>query len=211
MSPRVVDLEWPVRSSRLSIRPEAPADLEVTWSYRRLPSVAQWLPTLPSSFDEYQKRFVDPERLAKTLVFELHGIVIGDLMLSVEDAWAQSEVKDRARGVQAELGWCVSPDSAGNGYATEAVSELIRICFAELGLRRVKAECFAGNEASWRLMERVGMRREQHTIRDSLHRSGEWLDGLTYALLAEEWDPPRREDPSRQDPGVAGRDGGRPR
>ena len=31
------------------------------------------------------------------------------------------------------------------------------------------------------------MRREQHTIRDSLHRSGRWLDGLGYALLASEW------------------------
>jgi RimJ/RimL family protein N-acetyltransferase len=51
----------------------------------------------------------------------------------------------------------------------------------------VTANCFAGNEASWRLMERVGMRRELHTVRESLHRSGEWLDGLGYALLADEW------------------------
>ncbi len=57
----------------------------------------------------------------------------------------------------------------------------------ELGLRRVTAGCFAANEASWRLMERVGMRREIHTVRESLHRSGEWLDGMGYALLADEW------------------------
>lgn len=31
------------------------------------------------------------------------------------------------------------------------------------------------------------MRREAHTVRDSPHRSGEWLDGLAYALLADEW------------------------
>jgi hypothetical protein len=31
------------------------------------------------------------------------------------------------------------------------------------------------------------MRREAHNVRDSLHRSGRWLDGLTYALLADEW------------------------
>ena len=40
---------------------------------------------------------------------------------------------------------------------------------------------------SWRLMERVGMRRETHFVRGSLHRSGEWLDRLAYALLADEW------------------------
>lgn len=57
----------------------------------------------------------------------------------------------------------------------------------DLRLRRVTANCFADNEASWRLMERVGMRRELHTVRESLHRTGEWLDGLGYALLADEW------------------------
>ena len=31
------------------------------------------------------------------------------------------------------------------------------------------------------------MRREIHTLQESLHRSGEWLDGLGYALLADEW------------------------
>ena len=115
--------------------------------------------------------------------------MIGDLMLAPEDAWAQSEVVEQARGVQAEIGWCLDPTAEGNGYATEAVRELIRIAFEELGLRRLTALCFAANEASWRLMERVGMRREVHTVRESLHRSGEWLDGLGYALLADEWRP----------------------
>ena len=31
------------------------------------------------------------------------------------------------------------------------------------------------------------MRREAHTVRDNLHRDGKWYDGLTYALLADEW------------------------
>lgn len=56
-----------------------------------------------------------------------------------------------------------------------------------LGLRRVYANCFAGNERSWRLMERIGMRREVCTLKESLHRSGEWLDAMSYGLLAEEW------------------------
>jgi catechol 2,3-dioxygenase-like lactoylglutathione lyase family enzyme len=108
-------------------------------------------------------------------------------MLAVEDAWAQSEVADQAKGVQAEVGWALDPGHGGRGLATEAVAELIRVCFEELGLRRVVANCFADNVASWRLMERLGMRRETYTVRESLHRSGRWLDGITYALLADEW------------------------
>lgn len=140
-----------------------------------------------SNRDEYVKKFGDPDRLGKTLIIELGGVVIGDLMLAIGDGWAQAEVAEQAEGVQAELGWCLSPRHEGNGYATEAVAELIRICFEDLGLRRVTANCFADNEASWRLMERVHMRREVHAVRESLHRSGEWLDGLGYALLADEW------------------------
>jgi RimJ/RimL family protein N-acetyltransferase len=101
--------------------------------------------------------------------------------------WAQAEVKDKAKGMQAELGWCLRPEEEGKGLATEAVVELFRICFEDLGLRRVVANCFSANEPSWRLMERVGMRREEHAVKDSLHRNGEWMDGYRYALLADEW------------------------
>jgi RimJ/RimL family protein N-acetyltransferase len=149
--------------------------------------VTRWMTSAPRSREDYRQKFEDPDRLAKTLVIELEGEVIGDLMLAVEDAWAQSEVATQARGVQAELGWCLDPRHQGRGYATEAVTALIRLCFEDLGLRRVMANCFADNEESWRLMERLGMRREVHTLRESLHRSGVWLDGMGYALLADEW------------------------
>ena len=180
-------VRWPVRTARLQLRTAAPGDAEATWVFRQLAAVSHWLTRAPATFEEYRAVFEYPERLAKTVVVELDGVVIGDLMLAVEDAWAQAEVAEQARGVQAELGWAFHPDYAGRGYATEAVRELLRICFTELGLRRVIANCFAGNEASWRLMERVGMRRELYTVRESLHRSGEWLDGMGYALLADEW------------------------
>lgn len=180
-------VEWPIRTARLSLRPATRIDVEATWQYRRLASVNRWITRAPHTLDEYRAAFVPPDRLAKTLVVERDDQVIGDLMLAVTDAWAQAEVLEQARAAQAELGWAMHPDHAGKGYATEAVQELIRICFEDLGLRRVTATCFADNEASWRLMERVGMRREQHTVRDALHRSGEWLDGLGYALLADEW------------------------
>jgi RimJ/RimL family protein N-acetyltransferase len=179
-------VSWPVRTARLTLRPAVADDLAATWEYRRLPEVSRWLTRAPARSDEYGEHFLDPDTLARTIVVELQGEVIGDLMLRVEDAWAQAEVADRARGIQAELGWVLHPEHAGHGYATEAVRALIDLAFDDLGLRRVTAGCFAANEPSWRLMERVGMRRETVTVRESLHRSGEWLDGMGYALLADE-------------------------
>ena len=162
MSRPLEAIGWPVRTERLVLRRATRDDVEATWQFRRLDEVSQWITRAPATFEEYRARVADPERLAASIVVELEGEVIGDLMLRHQDAWAQAEVEDQARGVQAELGWVLHPQHAGHGYATEAVRELIRICFEDLGLRRLTAECFADNVASWRLMERVGMRRGPH-------------------------------------------------
>ena len=47
---------------------------------------------------------------------------------------------------------------------------------------------YADNAASVRILEKLGMRREQHGVRDSWHAERGWVDGFTYAILADEWD-----------------------
>jgi hypothetical protein len=56
-------------------------------------------------------------------------------------------------------------------------------------VHRVTANCFLDDTTSWSLMERVGMRRELQGVRESLHRSGQWLDTVGYAILEDEWPP----------------------
>jgi RimJ/RimL family protein N-acetyltransferase len=185
------DLAWPARTRRLTIRPLSLDDFEAVQRYRLVESVDRWMTTSATDREAFRERFEEAARLVKVLAIELDGEVIGDLTLLIQDSGAMTDVQELARGAEAELGWCLNPERQGHGYATEAVTELIRICFEDLGLRRVTAMCFAENEASWRLMERVHMRREQHKIRDSLHRSEGWLDGFGYALLADEWQPDR--------------------
>ncbi|HEU5037506.1 MAG TPA: GNAT family N-acetyltransferase [Nocardioides sp.] len=182
----------PLRTERLVLRPATVDDTDATWAFRQLPAVNEWLTGCPSDLDGYRTLFAGPERLATTVVVELaDGTVIGDFMLKREDAWAQLGMEDAARGAQAELGWVLDPAHSGHGYATEAVRELLRHCFEDLGVRRVVANCFLDNDASWRLMERVGMRRELHAVRESLHRTGRWLDVVGYAVLADEWEAGR--------------------
>jgi RimJ/RimL family protein N-acetyltransferase len=183
----LVSVAWPIHTERLLLRPARPEDAEPTWQFRRLESVSRWLTDLPRTLEAYRERFLERVRLASTLIVESEGVVIGDLMFRVEDMWAQTEVREQARGTQAELGWVFDPAQIGRGYATEAARALLRLSFEELELRRVVATCFADNEASWRLMERLGMRREQHGREQFLHRSGRWLDGYTYALLRGEF------------------------
>lgn len=182
-------IAWPRQTERLVLRPAVPQDAKATWRFRRLEPVSRWLTQVPKSLDSYRVSFEDPARLATTLVVVLDGRVIGDLMLRLEDAWGQSEVAAGARQTQAELAWVLDPQFSRQGYATEAVRELVRVCFEELALRRVVATCFADNTASWQLMERVGMRRELHAVADALHRSSGWVDTFTYAALADDWCP----------------------
>jgi Acetyltransferases, including N-acetylases of ribosomal proteins len=61
------------------------------------------------------------------------------------------------------------------------------VAFDEFGVRRVTAGCFADNPASVRVLEKAGMRREGHSVRDAWHAELGWIDGYEYALLAEEW------------------------
>lgn len=188
-------LDRVLRTERLVLRPATPEDADATWAYRRVVTVNEWLTGTPDDRRAYRKVFTEPARLTTTVIVErapeqvsTRGrTVIGDVMLRREDAWAQAEVTERARGAQAELGWVLDPTHTGRGYATEAVRELLRYCFEDLRVHRVVASCFLDNVTSWRLMERVGMRREDHAVRESLHRSGRWLDTVAYAILDDEW------------------------
>jgi RimJ/RimL family protein N-acetyltransferase len=182
-------LAWPLTTDRLVLRPAQVEDLPALWRYRRLPEVARWLPSSPVDEAAFVARLGRPENLGPTLVAELDGRVVGDLLLRVRDGWAQAEVAADAERIEAEIGWAFAPEVRGRGLATEAVRRLLGACFTELGLRRVTAVCFADNVPSWRLMERVGMRREGASRADALHRDGRWLDSYAYAMLREEWRP----------------------
>ena len=186
-------LEHPLRTERLALRPATAQDAAGTWKYRRLESVNEWLTGCPPDRDSYRKLFADSARLATTVIVTLghdaEAPIIGDLMLRRKDAWAQLEVADHADNTQVELGWVLDPAHTGHGYATEAVHELLRYCFQDLGVRRVTAKCFLDNDTSLRLLERVSMRRELHAIHESLRRSGQCLDTVGYAILKEEWSP----------------------
>lgn len=106
-------------------------------------SVNEWLTGSPPECDGYCELFNEPARLAATVIVNLgHDLtapIVGDFMLRRNDAWAQLEVADHARDLQAELGWVLDPGYTDLGYATEAVSELIRDCFQELGVRRASS------------------------------------------------------------------------
>jgi [ribosomal protein S5]-alanine N-acetyltransferase len=85
-----------------------------------------------------------------------------------------------------DIGYEFSPDYWGKGYATEAASEIVRFGFEELGLHRIWSWCIAENVGSWRVMEKLGMRREGF-LRENEYFKGRWWNTLMYGILEDEW------------------------
>ncbi|MCL2463141.1 MAG: GNAT family N-acetyltransferase [Defluviitaleaceae bacterium] len=91
-----------------------------------------------------------------------------------------------------ELGYIFNSNYWHAGYATEAAAALVGDVFAHSGARRVVAMCNPENTASWRLLERLGMRREGHLRQNVWFKKDEngrpiWTDTYEYGLLASEW------------------------
>jgi RimJ/RimL family protein N-acetyltransferase len=181
---------YPIRTERLALRPYAAGDVDVLYSYHRLPEVARYLETEPRSRAEVQAmvaqrastRMLTAEGQALCLVAELAGSgeVVGDCVLF----W-------RSRAHQrGEIGYTFSPACQGRGLATEAATALLWLGFAGLRLHRIVARCDARNTASARVMERAGMRREAHLVQNEFVK-GEWTDELIYAILRTEWEARR--------------------
>lgn len=89
-----------------------------------------------------------------------------------------------------EIGWAVHRDNWRQGYGTEMGRTMLHLGFDILNFHRITAVCHAMNIPSYKIMERIGMRREAHFIkskRDNSVPNNEWCDEFLYAILQEEW------------------------
>ena len=87
---------------------------------------------------------------------------------------------------RAEIGFILRRDRWGQGYMSEATSTLLRFAFEKLGLHRVEAGVDPRNEASIRLLERLGFQREGY-LRERYIVGEEINDTIFYGLLRREW------------------------
>lgn len=94
----------------------------------------------------------------------------------------------RTDSASAEVGYAMARDYWGRGLMTEAVKAIVRFGFEQMKLNRIAACCDAGNSASARVLEKVGMLCEG-TLRDQIVADGEFSDMKLYAVLLREWSP----------------------
>ncbi len=82
----------------------------------------------------------------------------------------------------AEVWYKIFPDYWRQGIATEALAQVLKFGFVDLGLHRIEAGCAVENLASIKVLEKVGMTREGRK-RKVLPIKGKWTDNYIYAIL----------------------------
>ena len=94
-------------------------------------------------------------------------------------------------GDEAEIGWILHRDYWRHGFGTEMGAEMLRLGFQDLNLHRILAHCDAENIGSYRLMEKIGLRREGLFLEGRQahkHSDKKYGDELSYAILRDEWE-----------------------
>ena len=173
----------PIKSECLLLRRFADEDVADVIHFLSHPSVARATPEIEATeagvrkYIEMQNTYSPFER---DKCFDLaiertaDGKVIGLLTLITREHQ------------QGELGYALGVDFRGRGYATEAAGALVDYAFSELRLHRIQATTSSANPDSYRVMERLGMRREGK-MREATFGDGAWHDVLVYGILAQEW------------------------
>ncbi len=178
---------WAVRriiTPRLIVRAFQPEDAEDLYEYLSSTEIYRFEPGEPVGRERAQELAVE--------------------MSTASDFWAMALVAERKvvgqiyfKQVQPlhvmtwELGYIVSPHYQRRGYASEAISALLRNGFAAASIHRVVVHCNPENTASCRMLEKIGFRREGLLKKEMFFRKDTggkplWTDTLVYAILENE-------------------------
>ena len=173
-----------INTSRLLIRQFQVQDYRSLFEYLSNPIIYRFEPGEPISLEK-----------AKDLTLErAQGIDFWAVVLRNDEKmvghlyFKQIEPKEFLTW---ELGYIFNPAFQNNGYATESTYGLIQYGFEHLGVHRVIAHCNPINIASWRVLEKIGMKREGNFRKNVFFHTTQggfpqWIDTYEYAILKED-------------------------
>jgi aminoglycoside 6'-N-acetyltransferase len=173
-------------SPRLVLRPFQDTDLEPFLTYRNDPEVAKYQSWDVPYARERGLQFIDLMKMASptaqgewyqvAVEIKSTGEMIGDVAFC-------TLVYDHQ---QVLAGYSLARPHWHQGYAFEAIQVLLKYLFEDRHVHRVIAECDVENIASWKLLERLGFRREAYLV-ENIYFKGQYGSEYHYAMLAREW------------------------
>ncbi|WP_010097801.1 GNAT family N-acetyltransferase [Ornithinibacillus scapharcae] len=167
-----------ITTERLQIRYFKYDDWKSVYEYTSADSVMRYIPDGASS-EEDTKKFVSENVDEKAKYFPV--------ILKENHALIGHIIFHKYFGEHTyEIGWVFNPKYYNKGYASEAASAILKHGFEVMKLHRIIATCQPENIVSYRVMEKIGMRREGF-FKKCIPNGEDWWDEYYYAILAEEW------------------------
>ena len=172
-----------LKTERLILRPWRNEDLEDFYEYASVDGVGQmagWAPH--KNREESQMIMTSFINGKKTFALEYQGKVIGSLGIERY----REEVFPELENVRCrEIGYVLSKDYWGRGLMPEAVKEVIRYLFEEVGLDVILCGHFTTNNQSHRVQMKCGF--HHYSFGKYKTRMGDIVDEETNILTREEW------------------------
>ena len=161
-----------LETERLVLRPYLLSDATAVHAYGSDPEVCRYTEFGPNTWDDtlgFLGTAIAPTNTTIDLAITVRGAdeVVGGISAKPHP------------GGKYELGWVLRRDLWGRGVATEAAKALLAHVAALPGTTLVFARCRPENRASYRVMEKIGLRFAERVPREKEVR-GEWVDSLFY-------------------------------
>ena len=174
-----------LETERLILRPINKNDAESIFRYRADAITNQFQGWIPKNIADVHD-FIE-NRVSSTInvngtwfQFVIISKDIGELIGDTGLHFFDKENK------QVEIGCTISKKHQGNGFATEAISEVMKFLFDTLNKHRIVASIDPRNINSIKLVEKLNFRKEAH-FKESIMSNETWVDDLIYAILKKEW------------------------
>jgi len=174
-----------ITTQRLYLRPFLDSDGDALYQYLSMEEVVKYEPypvfSKANAILEAKKRSTDKAYFAVCL--QSTNQLIGNIYFALD---GPEYLKTYT------LGYVFHPQYQGKGYATEAAKAVLEYGFQTLRLHRIVAYCHQENVRSWKLLERLNMRREA-TMKANIYfkldqnQQPLWIDSYQYAILDYEY------------------------
>ena len=179
-----------LRTTRLVLRPFVAADAPIVQAFAGARAIADTTLSIPHPYPEggaaaWIASHADAR--ARGLAVQ-YAITFADTHADTE---ADSFIGTVSLGIDrnadlAEMGYWIGEPHWGYGYCTEAALRLLQFAFTDIGLNRVYARYLSRNEASGRVLRKLGMRHEG-TLRQHVRKWDVLEDIHVLGVLAVEW------------------------
>lgn len=146
-----------LETERLYLRNFEETDFAAVHEYGSLPDFSQYEMWGPNT-EPHSRKFIE-DSIVKSKHEPRYQYELAIILKASNELIGGAHIELEAEtSTVAHIGYAVNPRFQNNGYATEVSKALIHFGFAELNLKVIYATCDTRNVASYKVLQKLGMR-----------------------------------------------------